>query len=83
MLDILKKLEEETVSRSNNLRFKCSEMFDFILSNKSFTTVEKVFYLKLIFGWGLYTCKKVVDEVLDGASFIDITNELDAQGKLR
>lgn len=83
MKDILKTLEEQVIGRSNSLRLVSSPMFDLVIKSDKFGKLDKVRFLKTIFGWSLYTCKTVIDTMInDDISFMDITNELNSEGLL-
>lgn len=83
MKDILKLLQEQVVEKSNSLRFNSSPMFDLVIKSDKFVKLEKIRFLRTIFGWSLYTCKTVIDRMIDDdLSFMDITNELNSKGLL-
>lgn len=83
MKDILKSLQEHVVERSNSLRFNSSEMFDLVIKSDKFKKLEKIGFIKNIFGWNFATCKTVIDRMInDDISFMDITNELNSKGLL-
>lgn len=83
MKDILKSLQDQVVGKSNSLRFYSYPMFDLVIKSDKFGKLEKVRFLKTIFGWSLYTCKTVIDRMIDDdISFMDITNELNSEGLL-
>lgn len=82
MKDILKKIEEEIVAKHNNLRFKNSHMIEAAIKAGN-STIEKVAFVRTIFGWNLNTCQLIVHAVEDGKSFMDITNELNVKGELQ
>lgn len=77
MEDILKLVEEQTVAKSNSLRFDFSEMFDLVIKSDKFGKLDKVKFLRTIFGWRLYTCKIVIDSIIDeNYTFREITDKL-------
>ena len=82
MKDLLKQIMDYNVARTNKLRYTLGHIFDHTLRSDDFDKVQKVQYLKNIFGWDLQTCQRVVLECNSGKSFTDITNELNIEGKL-
>lgn len=82
MKDLLKQIAEYEVARMNKLRYNLGHIFDDTLRNENYDKVQKVQYLKNVFGWDLQVCQRVILESNSGKSFTDITNELNIEGKL-
>lgn len=82
MKDLLKLISEYEVTRTNKLRYTLGHIFEDILRNNNYDTVQKILYLRSIFGWDLQTCQRIILECNSGKSFTDITDKLNIEGKL-
>ncbi len=81
MKDILASLQNQVVEKNNNLRFKCSDLFDLVLRSNE-KQLTKIMFLKNIFGWDLIMCKECISRSIAGESFTDITNHFNTRGLL-
>ena len=81
MKHLLKTIEDQIVSSHNNLRFRCGSMIDAAVASAD-TKIEKIIFLKEIFGYSLVTLNEIVDRMSKGESFLDITNQMNIEKRL-
>jgi hypothetical protein len=74
MKKLLKKIEEDIVTRHNNLRFRCNEMITLAL-RADVPQIEKHVFLRSLFDFELIAVKEILDRI-ENECFLDITNDL-------